>query len=179
MLKLVPRAAELGITQVGIGAPLSRRIPPEFPKELARAQLLECMICAVQICRPYQIQILMEPICSQATNLLNTTEETLRFVRACDSLGMVYDIYHACMMGEEPATVLPAIDKIKMVHIAHANHGRCLPTRDNVYRYLPYLQMLQELGYRGEIAVECNMSDITPILLEESFQALKMVSVCD
>lgn len=174
--QLAPRAAELGITQIGMGAPLSRKIPPKFPRELAEGQLLECMCRAAQLCRPYQIQILMEPICGQATNLLTNTQETLDFVQACDSLGMVYDIYHAWMMGEDPTAVLPAMDKIEMVHIAHANNGRRPLTRDNVHCYLPYLQMLQELGYQGEIAVECDMDQITPALLKESCQVLKMTN---
>ncbi len=174
---LASRAAELGVTQIGIGAPLSRKIPPKFPRKLAGEQLLECMCRAAEICKPYQMRILMEPICSQMTNVLNSTKDTFQFIQLCNDLGMIYDIYHARMMGENPAAVLPALDKIEMVHIAHTNNGRYPLLRENIHYYLPYLQMLQELGYRGEIAVECGMTQMIPALLAESYHVLKEVSV--
>lgn len=173
---LAPRAAELGITQIGIGAPLSRKIPSKFPRKLADEQLLECMCRAAEICKPYQIRILMEPICGQMTNVLNSTKDTFQFIQLCNDLGMIYDIYHAWMMGEDPAAVLPAMDKIEMVHIAHASNGRYPLTRGNIHYYLPYLQMLQELGYQGEIAIECGMTQMIPALLAESYHVLKEVS---
>lgn len=174
--RLASKAAKVGVRQIGVGAPLSRRIPQGFPKELAWSQLLECMTRAAQICEPYRIRILMEPICGQMTNLLNTTAETLDFVQAGEGMGLVYDIYHAWMMGEDPTAVLPALDKIEMVHIAHADHGRRPLTRENIQRYIPYLQVLQDAGFQGELAAEHDMTDIESEILKESCQTLRAVA---
>lgn len=173
--RLAPRAAALGVRQIGVGAPLSRMVPPGFPAEVARAQFLECMTLAAQLCAPYQLRILIEPICRQATNLINTTPQALQFVLTGGQMDLVYDIYHAFMMGEDPTALRPAMDYIKIVHIAHADHGRRPPTRDTIHRYLPYLQMLHELGYQGELAAEFDMTGVTPDILEESCRVLKTV----
>lgn len=170
---LVPKCAALGVRQIGVGAPLSRMLPGGYPQGRGEKQLLEWLLFAVRLCRPHGIQILLEPVCSQMTNFLNGTADVLRLTDACDGMGMVYDIYHAWRMGEPPAAMLPAVRKIEMVHIAHAGHGRQLPTRETITRYVPYLQCLMDAGYLGEIAVEGGMEGVDPALLAESCQALK------
>lgn len=175
--RLAPRAAELGVTQIGVGAPLSRMLPEGYPRDLAWRQLRESMSLTARLCRPYGIRILLEPVCRQMTNFLNYTAEVFSLVETCavDDLGMVYDIYHAWMMGESPAALLPAMGRIGIVHIAHARHGRRLPQADTIGLYQPYFQTLLEAGYQGEVALEAQLDRVTLSQLTESRQALEQM----
>lgn len=172
--RLAPKAAQLGVAQIGIGAPLSRRIPENFSRQLAQAQLLESLELTARLCRPYNIQILLEPVCRQMTNFLNGTSEVLALADRCDApVDIVYDIFHAWMMEEPPAAARPAIDRIGIVHIAHAHNGRRLPTTETITQYHPYLQMLLDSGYQGEISIEAQMDGIDQSRLAQSCQALR------
>ena len=165
--RLAPRAASLGVTQIGIGAPGSRMLPVGYSRARAEGQLQECMLHMAEQCAPYGIRILLEPICRQMTNFLNHTTEVFRLVEHSENVGMVYDVYHAWMMRESPAAILQVGDKIEMVHIAHAEHGRRLLTRDNIQRYASYAGSLMAAGYDGEVAVECSLDDVEwPRLVE-------------
>ena len=177
--RLARRAAGLEITRVGVGAPLSRMLPEGYPGELAEEQLRECMELTAVLCRPYGIGVSLEPICRQMTNFLNHTDETFRLAASCGGLGMVYDIYHAWMMEEPPEAVLGAMEKVDMVHLAHADRGRKVPGKDTVKRYFPYVQTLLTAGYRGEISVEAPLDGVDAAHLAECCRALRqMIDGC-
>jgi len=178
--RLAPRAARLGVEQIGVGAPLSRSIPEEYPRELALEQLRECLDLTARLCRPYGIRILLEPICRQMTNLLNRIPEVLALIERCEEpVDVVYDIFHAWMMKEPPADALPAMKRIRIVHIAHAQDGRRLPTAETIEPYLPYVQMLLDAGYQGEISVEAELDGADRFQLTHSYQTIRQtVALC-
>ena len=169
---LLPRAARLGVRQIGVGAPQSRMLPAGFPRERAAEQLRQWLERAAELAGPRGIRILLEPVCKQMTNFLNHTTQVLRLVEAGGELGMVYDIYHAWMMREPPAALAAAIGRVEMVHIAHAEHGRRLLTWSSAQRYRPYADALLAGGYRGEVALECRMDGVTAEQLAECRLAL-------
>ena len=128
--QLAPRAALLGVDRIGVGAPLSRDVPAGYPRTAAWNQLRRSLDLTARLCRPWGITILLEPICRQMTNLLNRTPEVLALIEHCEEpVGVVYDIFHAWMMQEPPADALPAMDRVGIVHIAHAQDGNAAGRR--------------------------------------------------
>ena len=67
---LAVRAARLGVRQIGIGAPKSRSIPPTFSRELAMTQFKNSLAILTDICRPYDIEILLEAVCDLECNFI-------------------------------------------------------------------------------------------------------------
>lgn len=176
MEHLAPRAALLGVEQIGVGAPLSRYIPEGFPQDFALEQMQTSLDLAARMCRPYGIQILLEPICRAMTNLLNNTPEVLALVKRCEEpVGIVYDIFHAWMMNEPPADALPAMNRIGIVHIAHAQNGRRLPTAETITQYQSYFQMLLDANYQGELSIEAQLEEANQSQLAQSCQALRQI----
>lgn len=173
--RLAPRAAGLGIERLGVGAPLCRRLPEGYPRALAGEQMRESLLRLAGICRPYGIQVLLEPICAQVTNFLNDTREVLEVLEACGGeVGMVYDIYHAWRTGETPEALKPAAGRIGTAHIAHHwNAGRHIPLEPSMDRYRPYLRSLLETGYDGELAIEAGLDGVDASQLEESRRTLE------
>ena len=172
--QLAPRAALLGVDRIGVGAPLSRDVPAGYPRTAAWDQLRRSLDLTARLCRPWGITILLEPICRQMTNLLNRTPEVLALIEHCEEpVGVVYDIFHAWMMKEPPADALPAMDRVGIVHIAHAQDGRRLPDGETVIRYRPYLEMLLDAGYQGELSVEAQMDGADRFQLTQSCRALR------
>jgi hydroxypyruvate isomerase len=68
---------------------------------------------------------------------------------------LLYDMYHSIVEGEEPAEILPSvIDMVEHVQIADAP-GRGEPGSGAI-DWKARLHLLEEVGYRGVIGVECS-----------------------
>ena len=154
---LAARASELGIRQMGVGAPQSRNIPPEFPKQTALAQFGRTLSIICDACRPYGIDILLEAICGQECNFITTTAEACEIIEMLQisNLKLVYDIYHAFMMNEDDQPLRRAMKYVQLVHIAQEINGQRHYLRaENLEEYQVFTRALLEEGYDGEVSVE-------------------------
>lgn len=161
--RLFARAARLGVRYVGVGAPASRSTRPGESREQAMDQLKLSLSLLCRVGREYGITVLLESVCSLECNLVTCTWEAADLVRelALPNLGLVYDIYHAHMMGEDPGYILEAADLIRVVHIAQDQGGKRLYLREEkMGEYLPYIQALCRAGYAGECNLEAFVGDI-------------------
>lgn len=160
---LFSRASKLGARYVGIGGPASRSTRPGESTEQALEDLKHTLRLLCRFGRDYGITVLLESVCSLECNLVTYTREAADMVRelALPNLGLVYDIYHAHMMGEDPNYILEAADLIRVVHIAQDQSGKRIYLREEkMDEYLPYIRALCRAGYAGECNLESFVGDV-------------------
>lgn len=160
---LFRRASDIGAQYIGIGSPVSRSTragesPLTAIEELERSLNILCCLA-----KNYGLTILLESVCSLECNLVTYTHEAAQLVRkmSLDNLGLVYDIYHAQMMKEDPEYILEIPDLIHVVHIAQNHNGKRIYLREkNLPEYVPYFKALNKIGYRQECNLECFASNV-------------------
>lgn len=161
--RLCKRAKPLGIVSIGVGAPNSRRIAPDYPSEKALDEFSEALRTMCSVAAKFDMQILLEALATVECNCVTTTSEALALVRslALPNLHMVYDIYHAFMMDEEPASIREAVGEIRTVHISgYGDNKRPYLSQPSFTKLVPYIQELKACGYDGELSVEAFAGDI-------------------
>jgi sugar phosphate isomerase/epimerase len=68
------------------------------------------------------------------------------------------DLYHMTQKGEGPQSILKAGRKyLRHVHVAE--NARRTPPGVDGDDFTPYFRALKEIGYRGNISIECGWSD--------------------
>lgn len=174
---LADRAARIGVKYIGIGAPKSRSIPSDFSKKTAMEQFGRSLRIICQACAPYDITVLLEAVCSLECNFITTTDEAAAVIEnlKLDNLQLVYDTYHAFMMGEDDAPLHRAMKHIKLVHVAQNIDGkRHYLRRENLAEYQVYFNALLEGGYDGEVSVEAFYDSIEE-QLDETLDIMKIL----
>lgn len=164
--RLFPRAAGLGAKYIGIGGPVSRSTRPGESTASAVADLERSLTLLCHIGEEYGLTILLESVCALECNVVTYTHEAADIVRRLKpaNLGLVYDIYHAHMMHEDPDYILQVAELIRVVHIArNVDNKRGYLREENIPEYLPYIRALVKAGYDGE----CNMEAFAGDLIEE------------
>jgi 5-keto-L-gluconate epimerase len=100
------------------------------------------------------VRLALEPINRYETNLLNTVDESLRFIRrlGADNVGLLLDTFH--MNIEEPSllsSIESAADRVLHVHVADSN--RWYPGAGHI-DFAGVLTRLDRLGYQGYFSAE-------------------------
>jgi sugar phosphate isomerase/epimerase len=153
------RAREMGSSIIVFGSAGARNAPAGWSREKADEQLVEAMRVVGPIAREAGITIAMEPTNRGESNMLNTTEEALKFLGWADApgLAMVLDIYHF-LIEKEP---LDAIDRLKgaVVHAHVADPARRAPPGPTFTALRPCLARLKAIGYDGRMSIECTWKD--------------------
>ena len=154
---LAKRASQLGVQYMGIGSPNARNYHAAITRQQHNTQWLTSLSTISAICESYGIGILIEPICSQECSWVTTIHQALESLSALSiqNTGLVLDLYHAILMGEDSATIESAASHIRVVHAAAGTLSRrCCPSAENAVQFAPYIQALLAGGFKGEVAVE-------------------------
>ena len=162
--KLCERMERIGATALGVGSPNSRTLAPGFDEAEARAQFAQAMGLVCAVAKSHGITVCLEACCTLETNFINTTSQALKLVRQLDmeNFRLVYDIYHAHMMGESVETLTEAYPYVQCVHICKPGQGkRYYPDAACVALYRPYLDELVRRGYGGELSIEAFDGDFS------------------
>ncbi len=172
---LARRAHQIGVKFIGVGAPKSRSVADDFPREIAMVQfkLSLAILCAASA--PYGIIVLLEAVCSLECNFITTTDEALEVVRALhyDNLALVFDAYHAFMMGEDAEPLRRAMEDVKLVHVAqNIDNRRHYLRLENMPEYRVFFDALLDGGYAGEVSVEAFYDDLET-RLDETLDIMK------
>ena len=160
---LAGRAHQIGVDYIGVGAPKSRSVSDDFPIETALVQLKLSLGILCAACAVYGITVLLEPVCSLECNFITTTDEALDVVKALDydNLALVFDTYHAFMMGEDALPLRRALNEVKLIHVAQNIDGeRHYLRRENLAEYRVYFDALLDTGFNGEVSVEAFYDDV-------------------
>jgi Sugar phosphate isomerases/epimerases len=165
------RAERAGIRVLVFGSGGSRACPADVEHSSALEQVGQHLATWSNWARDYGIDIVLEPLCYQETNILNTVSESGALVSHLEESGakLLIDTYHMACNGEDPATLLPFVPLIRHVHVAE-HQDRAAPGRHGE-DLRPYLKSLQQGGYDQRISIECNWQQLS----EEAAHALAVL----
>lgn len=133
-----------------------------------KVKALEILKESIKECGDYAkslgIKILLEPINSSETTLLNKFSETYEFIKELklDNLGILADTYH---INKEEKNIYDTFikykDKIWYVHTADDNRG--IPGTGNL-DFSEVFRALKEINYNGYVSLEC----VSTLTIEET-----------
>ena len=158
--RLASHAAALGVQYFGIGSPNSRLLSADYDRRIAADQWEQSIAIIAEIAGEYGITPLLEPLCTrecQWIHLLDEAMATLQHLQL-SNVGLVLDLYHACVMGESPDALRRALPYVKVVHIAQNYLGQKYYLQPELTAvFTPYTEILQKSGYAGEFSVEATI----------------------
>lgn len=121
-----------------------------------RNEAYKNMLAAFDECASFDenVKIVIEPINRYETNLLNTVEETLKFIDELGkaNVGLLLDTFH--MNIEEPnilESIKLAKDRISHFHVADSNRWHPGAGHINFYEIF---ETLQQVNYNGFVSAE-------------------------
>jgi sugar phosphate isomerase/epimerase len=149
------RAAAMGAKIVVLGSSGAKNIPPGFPYNRARGQLVDLLGKLQDIVQPLGIIVALEPLNRKESNFVITAKEGLGLVRELnlDNIKLLVDYYHLRMENEDPAVIREAGEDLRHVHIA-SKEGRRFPRSGDGEDYAAFFRELKSVSYDGRISVE-------------------------
>jgi sugar phosphate isomerase/epimerase len=159
MKTTLQRAEQAKISIIVFGSGNARACPPGYDKAAAAQQIQELLATWGSWASNYGVQIVLEPLRYEETNLFNTVAESGAMISQIAASGarLLADIYHMACNQEEPASILPYAKLLKHVHVAE-KQDRAAPGHYGE-DLRPYFAALRQAGYDQRISIECNWSD--------------------
>lgn len=173
------RAQMAEMSYIVLGSGRSRKVPEGFSKEKATRQFVDLCKQLGPIAEKYKIVIVIEPLNSGETNLINSVEEGAQIVEMVNHphIQLLCDIYHM-MREEEPADHIVKYGKyIRHCHIAEKEE-RTVPGKKQD-DFTPYFAALKQINYPGVVSIEGRWEDMkeqAPTALaymKQQFESLK------
>ena len=173
----LPLAKRLGAEYVVFGSPFAKSYPLGFDKNRALKQLDSLHRELDDYIAGLGMRILIEPIHSFESNLINTFAEGVELKERCNlrNTDVLLDYYHMTREHEDPKILL-ILGKENLRHIHFAcpflpgEGERVFPLYENEWRgYAEFASILKEIGYNGRISLEARTSDFdrhAPISLQ-------------
>ena len=131
---------------------------PGKSRQEQKAALIETLAAAGEILEGSGVRLGLEPLNTVIDHVgyfLHSTVEGIEIVKATGrpEIGIVYDVYHSAVMGEETAEVIGGdIDRVFHVHVAD-HPGRNEPGSGDI-DLKRRVDWLVEHGYEGAIGLE-------------------------
>lgn len=153
-----PKAARLGCKLMVFGSARARAVPPGYPPEQARADLVAFLRLLMQYAQQYQITVVTEPVCSLEVDndTIKTVPDAVELARQVGHpmLFALCDNYHMFHEKEPMSNIVQAGSWIRHAHISAVNPERSYPTLDDGFDYNPYFDALAQIGYDDTLSLE-------------------------
>ncbi len=154
--KGMKRAAALGgkITVIGSGG--SRNVPKDFDFSEGYNQFAKVLGLIGDIAAKYGITVVVEPLNSGETNLINTVAQGIEI---CKKVGKpnvkgLADFFHVYKSGETLDAVISNNGMLGHLHIARANDDRAMPYEEDTPKVEEWAAAVKESGYEGRLSLE-------------------------
>lgn len=144
-----------------VGAPViiaqSGNLLPDVPRAEQHKAIVEALVAAGKILDESGVILALEPLNDRIDHpgyYLTSTSEGLDIVDEVNSLEikLLYDIYHAAVMGEPIELLRGRFDRVVHVHLADTE-GRHEPGTGKL-DYVARLKWLEDRGYVGFVGLE-------------------------
>ena len=154
------RARDMGSSIIVFGSGGARKVPDGWPRDLAEHQLVDAMQVVGPVAQAAGITIAMEHLNRGESNILNSLDEGLEYIRQASAPGIsiLCDLYHFAVEKEPMEGLVRTRGLLTHVHIAEPN-GRVAPA-PGMTDYRPFFRTLQSIGYQARISIECGWKDI-------------------
>ncbi len=152
------RAEKAGLQVIVFGSGGARRIPDGFDRVQAWQQLVDFCIRMAPAAAQHQVTIVVEPLNTGETNVINSVEEGARLVKEVKhpNIRLLADGYHWAKEFEPAKPILDNAALLMHAHIATVE-GRRPPRPEDPCA--PFLDALCQAGYDGRLSIEGNISD--------------------
>lgn len=153
------KIAEFEPEVVVFGSGQSRRCPEGYAYERAYKELTEVCRMICKEAEPYQIQIAIEPLRRQETNIICSIAEgeVLRMNTGCANARLLADYYHMIEAGDSLEDI-KNIGRFAHIHIA-ARDTRKYPLEPGNDCFDVLFSNLKSIGYDGRISIEGSAED--------------------
>ncbi|MCI8970000.1 MAG: sugar phosphate isomerase/epimerase [Oscillibacter sp.] len=173
---LAGRAGQLGIRQVGIGSPASRRLPLGFDRQLAAKQAETFLADTAECFAPMGVRVALEPLAPFFCDFINTYDEAMEYIHALTEhgVGLILDFLNMELGGEdsrELESLVPHILHVHMSDYAETPWQRDEPKPCRIQIHQERLRHLRSAGYDGAVSIE------TDLPLDEKRAAETLASV--
>ncbi|MBE6651602.1 MAG: sugar phosphate isomerase/epimerase [Ruminococcaceae bacterium] len=150
------RAFELGGKVAVVGSGKARNIPEGFNRKTAEEQFAETLKICGEEAGNVGMEIVIEPLQSIETNLINTVEEGLEFAKRVnhEKVSCLVDFFHVFKSGESLDAIENSCGNIRHVHLARANQDRRIPDINDIDACKPWAAALKKCGYDLRISLE-------------------------
>ncbi len=155
MTNVLRRAGQAGCRTLVFGSGGARQVPDGWDKGRATDQIVAFGKMAAPIAQQYGVTLVLEHLCRQECNIVNTFEEELAIVQRVNhpNLQALLDTYHLWIDDLKLESVVPLAPYIRHVHLADKD-GRVVPGESGTSDYRPVFALLKRAGYRGCLSVE-------------------------
>lgn len=150
------RAAQLGLKIVVVGSGTNRRIPDDMNHDVAIEQFLRVLAVIGDVAAKYGVQVAIEPLNKNETNLVTTLAEGLEICRKLKhpNVYVLNDFYHSHIENESYDALRDAGELLIHTHIS--DYDRTCPTLEKDGACLiPAVQELVNTGYDARMSYEC------------------------
>ncbi len=154
--KGMKRAAALGGKVTVIGSGRSRNIPDGFDFDEGYNQFAKVLSIAGDIAAKYGIMVVVEPLNTGETNLINTVAQGIEI---CKKVGKpnvksLADFYHIYRSGETLDAIRNNDGMLGHLHLARANDDRAMPYEEDIPKVEEWAAAVKESGYEGRLSLE-------------------------
>lgn len=157
---VMPKLKKLGVTTAVFGSGGYRRMPEDIPMEKRHQLIRDLLVVMEEEARKNDVTIVIEPLNSKETNVLNTTKESMEYIRELElpNLKLLVDLYHFYCENEPIDRIYEYGPYIKHVHIAEPIRRDFMRENDE-YDYKPFFDALKAIGYDGAVMFEGGQGD--------------------
>jgi len=150
------RAQKAGIPYIVFGSGGARRVPDNFSKQEATQQFISLCKRLAPLAKKYKITVLVEPLNTKETNIINSLSEGAEIVKAVNhpNIQLICDIYHMLKENEPASDIIKYRKYIKHCHIAEKETRSAPGTKGD--DFTPYFKALKKIKYKGCISIEGN-----------------------
>ena len=154
--KGMKRAAALGGKIAVIGSGRSRKVPEGFDFETAHDQFAKTLRICGEIAEKYGMTIVVEPLQTKETNLINTVAEGMEICQKVNhpAVKCLADFFHVFCSGETLDAIRDGGQMLAHLHIARANEDRCMPTEEDIPKVREWAAAVKANGYSGRLSLE-------------------------
>lgn len=155
------RAQRAGIQTIVFGSGGARRIPNGFDRRKAWQQLLNFGEMLGPIAQQHDVTIVVEPLNTRETNVLNSIGESADYVRQVDhpSVRLLVDAYHWALEEDSVEDLITAAPLIRHAHIA-TYRSRLAPGLERC-DFSGFFRALKDGGYDGRLSIEGKWDDLS------------------
>lgn len=154
---LVARAAEVGVQTINWGSGPSRHVPDGWSMTAAWEQLVAFCHQVADVVAPTGIQVVIEPINPDETNILHLVVEGYALAQRVNrpEIRCLCDYYHIERQGESLNGIALTAPWLRHAHTAGPD--RLCPAPGQTQRR--YLAALRDAGYDGRLSIEAKCLD--------------------
>jgi sugar phosphate isomerase/epimerase len=160
--RALSRSRELGVTKVVFGSGPARNIPPGFPPDEGREQIIRLLRHISSAAEKFGISIVIEPLNRAESNIINSFEEGCAIASAAgrNNIRVLVDYYHLVKENEPPEHIYGK-NKTFLAHAHFAGDGndRKYPAAEKKEDYRRFLGALKSAGYDDTLSLEAYSDD--------------------